>query len=89
MAQSHQPQDTKRRLNRLNRVIGHLQYVKRMIENDEDCANVLVQITAAKSALNGLGKEIISEHIERCLAQAAGGDGEAIDEFRKAVEKYL
>ena len=47
-------------MNRLSRVIGHLEYVKRMISNDEDCADVLAQIAAARSALNGLGKQILS-----------------------------
>ena len=50
-------------MNRLSRVIGHLEYVKRMISQDEDCADVLAQIAAARSALNGLGKQIINEHI--------------------------
>ena len=56
----HDPKEKKRQINRLSRVIGHLEYVKKMIENDEDCAAVLMQISATKSALNGLGKEIIN-----------------------------
>lgn len=90
MAHHHDPQDKKRQLNRLSRVIGHLQYVKRMIENDEDCANVLTQISAAKSALNGLGKEIINEHISHCITHAVeDGDTGAIEEFQRAIQKYL
>lgn len=90
MAHHHDPQDKKRQLNRLSRVIGHLQYVKRMIENDEDCANVLTQISAAKSALNGLGKEIINEHIAHCITHAVeDGDTSAVEEFQKAIQKYL
>jgi len=90
MAHHHDPQDKKRQLNRLSRVIGHLQYVKRMIENDEDCADVLTQISAAKSALNGLGKEIINEHIAHCITHAVeDGDTAAVEEFQKAIQKYL
>ena len=90
MAHHHDPQDKKRQLNRLSRVIGHLQYVKRMIENDEDCSNVLTQISAAKSALNGLGKEIINEHISHCITHAVeDGDTDAIEEFQRAIQKYL
>jgi len=86
----HNPQEKQRELNRLSRVIGHLQYVKKMIENDEDCAAVLMQISAARSALNGLGKEIINEHITHCIAHAVeDGDMEAIEEFKKAIQKYL
>lgn len=86
----HSPQEKKRQLNRLSRVIGHLQHVKKLIENDEDCSDVLMQISAAKSALNGLGKEIINEHITHCIAHAVeDGDTESIEEFKKAIEKYL
>ena len=61
-----------------------------MIDNDEDCAAVLMQIAATKSALNGLGKEIINEHISHCITHAVEeGDTEAIEEFKKAIQKYL
>ena len=86
----HDPKEKKRQLNRLARVIGHLQFIKQMIENDKDCSEVLIQISAAKSALNGLGKEIINEHIAHCITHAVeNGDMEAIQEFQKAIEKYL
>lgn len=77
-------------MNRLSRVIGHLEYVKRMISNDEDCADVLAQIAAARSALNGLGKQIINEHITHCIAHAIEeGDTDSIEEFQKAIQKFL
>lgn len=86
----HDPQEKKRQLNRLSRVIGHLQYVKRMIENDEDCSSVLMQISASKSALNGLGKEIINEHLTHCIAHAIeDGDTKAVEEFQSAIEKFI
>lgn len=86
----HDPQEKKRQLNRISRVIGHLQYAKRMIEADEDCSDVLMQIAATKSALNGLGKQIINEHMTHCIVHAIeDGDTEAIDEFQKVIQKYL
>ena len=86
----HDPQEKRRQINRLSRVIGHLEYVKRMIETDEDCAAVLMQIAATRSALNGLGKEIINEHISHCIAHAVeDGDTEAIEEFKKAIQTYI
>ena len=86
----HDPAEKKRQLNRLSRAIGHMQYVKRMIENDEDCAEVLMQISAVRSALNGLGKQIINEHIAHCITHAVEeGDTEAIEEFQKAIQKYI
>jgi DNA-binding FrmR family transcriptional regulator len=85
----HSPEEKKRQLNRLSRVIGHLQHVKRMIEEDQDCADVLMQLSASRSALTGLGKEIINEHITHCITHAVqDGDMEAIEEFQKAIEKF-
>ena len=85
----HAPEEKKRQLNRLSRVIGHLQHVKRMIEEDQDCADVLMQLSASRSALTGLGKEIINEHIAHCITHAVqDGDMEAIEEFQKAIEKF-
>ena len=86
----HDLQEKKRQLNRLSRIIGHLQYVKRLIEQDEDCSSVLMQISATRSALNGLGKEIINEHITHCIVHAIEeGDTRLITEFQKAIEKYI
>lgn len=86
----HDPSEKKRQLNRLARVIGHLNHVKKMIEADEDCAEVLVQLSAAKSALNGLGKEIINEHISHCVTHAVEDkDTAALEEFQKAIQKFL
>ncbi|MBQ3955588.1 MAG: metal-sensing transcriptional repressor [Clostridia bacterium] len=60
------------------------------IEEDRDCAEVLVQLSATRSALTGLGKEIINEHIAHCITHAVeDGDMEAIEEFRKAIEKFF
>ena len=86
----HDPAEKKRQLNRLAKAIGHLQHVKAMIENDEDCADVLMQLSAVNSALKSLGKEIINEHMTHCIAHAiADGDMELVEEFQKAVQKFI
>ncbi len=86
----HDPQEKRRQMARISRVIGHLEYVKRMTDQDEDCSAVLMQIAASRSALNGLGKQIINEHITHCIAHAIeDGDTSAIEEFQQAIQKYL
>ena len=86
----HSPEEKKRRINRISRAIGHLNHVKKMIEADEDCANVLNQLSAVRSAISGLGKEIINEHITHCIAHAIeDGDESAVDEFKKSIEKFM
>ena len=89
-AHFHSPEEKKRQLNRISRVIGHLQHVKKMIEADEDCADVLIQLSATRSAITGLGKEIMNEHITHCIAHALeDGDTAAVEEFQKAVERFF
>ena len=69
---------------------GHLQHVKTMIENDEDCGEVLIQLSAVESALHNLGKEIINEHLTHCISHAIeDGNKEAIEVFLKTIKKFL
>ena len=85
----HDPSVKKKELNRLSKTIGHLNKVSRMIENDADCAEVLIQLSACRGALNSLGKEIINEHLKHCIAHAIeDGDTEMIDSFQEAVKKF-
>ena len=68
--------------NRLARAIGHLQKVKQMVDDDEDCSDVLVQLAAVKSAINNTGKVILKDHMEHCIVHAVeDGDTEMIDEL--------
>lgn len=86
----HSPEEKKKQLNRLAKASGHLTHVKMMIENDEDCSEVLMQLAAVESALHSLGKEIINEHLTHCITHAIeDGDTEAIEEFKKAISKYM
>ena len=89
-AHTHDPDVKKKQLNRLSRVIGRLEHIKGMIERDEDCSDVLMQMAAAKSALNGLGKSIINEHLAHCIVHAIeDGDVAEIEEFQKSIERYI
>lgn len=86
----HSPEEKKRQLNRISRAIGHLQKVKRMMEDDMDCSDVLIQLSAVESALHGLGKEIINEHMTHCITHAIeNGDMRAVEEFQLAIKKFL
>ena len=76
--------------NRLARAIGHLQKVKKMVEADEDCSEVLIQLAAVKSAINNTGKVILKDHMEHCIVHAVeDGDVEMIDELNKAIDKFM
>ena len=76
--------------NRLARAIGHLEKVKRMVENDEDCTEVLVQLAAVRSALDNAGKEILKEHLSHCIVEAVeDGDDNAILDLCDAIDKFM
>lgn len=86
----HSPEEKKRQLTRLARIAGHLDHVRKMIEADEDCADVLIQLSAVRSAITGLGKEIINEHISHCVYHAIeDGDTDAVEDFKSAIEKFI
>ena len=58
-----------------------------MVEDGRDCAEVLIQLAAVRSALNNTAKIILKDHIDHCLADAVEtGDQQAIDELNQAIE---
>ena len=86
----HVHENQKAVMNRLSRAIGHLEKVKHMVENGEDCANVLVQLAAVRSALDNTGKVILKDHMRHCLVEAvAEGDQDAIDSVCKVIDRFI
>ena len=86
----HVHENQKAVINRLARAIGHLEKVKRMVEDGQDCSEVLVQLAAVRSALDNAGKVILQDHIRHCMVDAvAAGDDTAIDDLCQAVEKFM
>ncbi|MBP3818039.1 MAG: metal-sensing transcriptional repressor, partial [Butyrivibrio sp.] len=76
----HSHAHTKAVLNRMSRLIGHLESIKGMVENGRDCSEVLIQLSAVKSAINGVSKIILKDHMEHCIVDAVrDNDKEAID----------
>ncbi|MCD2493300.1 metal-sensing transcriptional repressor [Lacrimispora sp. NSJ-141] len=86
----HTHTNTKAVLNRLSRAIGHLESIKRMVEEGRDCSEVLIQLSAVKSAINNTGKVILQDHIEHCIVDAVeSGDHEALEELSKAIDRFV
>ena len=86
----HVHENQKAVVNRLARAIGHLEKVKRMVEEGYDCSEVLIQLAAVRSALDNTGKVILKDHIHHCMVDAVNaGDQDAIDDLCQAVEKFM
>lgn len=86
----HSHEHTQAVVNRLARATGHLESVKRMVEDGRDCAEVLMQLAAVRAALNNTAKVILKDHIEHCIVDAVENeDDEAIDALNKAIERFM
>ncbi len=87
---THHHPNKKSVLNRLSRLIGHLEGIKRMVDEDVDCSDILIQLSAVRSAINSTGKIILSDHINHCLIHAyEENDNEVIDKLNDAINKFL
>ena len=89
-AHGHVHENTRAVVNRLSRAIGHLESVKKMVEDGRDCSEVLIQLSAVRSALNNVGKVILQDHIQHCIVDAVEHDDrEAIDALCQAIDKFV
>ena len=87
---THTHQNTRQVLNRLSRITGHLNAVKTMVETVRDCSEVLIQLAAVQSALNGVCQVILEDHIDHCIVDAVQtGDMAAIEELNKAIKTLM
>ena len=88
-AHGHVHTQTKAVINRLSRAIGHLESVKRMVEDGRDCSEVLIQLAAVRSALNNTAKVILKDHLEHCLTHVSEGDIGQLQDLNDAIDRFL
>lgn len=86
----HNHPNQKQIINRMSRVIGHAESIKRMLEEEKECSEILIQIAAVKSALNNVGKLVLKDHIRHCIVEAVENDDkEAIGKLDDAIDKFM
>ncbi len=78
-------------ITRLNRIEGQIRGIKNMIEEEKCCVDVLVQVNAAKSALNSVGVMLLETHIRDCVEDAVekGQCAEIIEQLTEVMKKYI
>ena len=77
-------------INRLNRIEGQIRGIKKMVESDAYCTDILVQVSAANAALNSFNKVLLSNHIRTCVANdIREGKEETIDELVMTLQKLM
>lgn len=87
---AHTHENKKAVLNRMSRIIGHMQSVKNMVENDRDCSEVLIQLSAISSALQSVSRVVLKEHLSTCIVDAVReGNYESIEELNGAIDKFM
>lgn len=87
---THDPEEIKAIVNRLARATGHLNSIRKMVEDGKDCSDVLIQLAAVRSEINNAGKLLLQEHMEHCIVEAVQeGDTEAIEKMNKAIDMFL
>ncbi len=84
------PEEYKRLINRLNRIAGQVNGIRRMVENDAYCTDILVQAAAVSAALNAFNRELLSSHIRSCVAEnVRAGNDEVIDELLDTLKRLM
>ena len=77
-------------IHRLNRIEGQIRGTRGMVEKDVYCADILVQVAAANSALNAFSRELLSQHVRTCVADdLRAGSDEKLDELLKLLPKLM
>ena len=77
-------------INRLSRIEGQVRGIKKMVENDTYCTDILVQVSAVNAALNSFNKVLLANHIRTCVAEdIREGKDETIDELVKVLQKLM
>lgn len=90
MNNPHSHESTQAVIHRLSRAIGHLESVKKMVEDGRDCSEILIQIAAVKSAVGNIGKIVLQDHIKHCVADAVQtGDQKVLDDLSLAIGKFV
>ena len=84
-------EEKKALLNRMARAIGHMEAVRRMMEEDKDPSEVLIQLAAVRSAITGLSRRILQDHIETALEEAKDhpDSSEELEDLKKVISYFV
>ena len=77
-------------INRLSRIEGQVRGIRKMVENDAYCPDILIQVSAVNAALNSFNKVLLAEHIRTCVTEdIREGKEETIDELVVVLQKLM
>lgn len=77
-------------INRLNRIEGQVRGIRKMVDSDAYCTDILIQVSAINAALNAFNRELLASHIRTCVAEdIKEGKDETIDELVSTLQKLM
>lgn len=77
-------------IDRISRVCGHLTSIKKMIEENRDCKEILIQLAACKQAVNNIGKIYLTDHINHCIKNSINKNNETIiEDLSYIIDKFI
>ena len=77
-------------INRLLRIEGQIRGIRKMVEQDAYCTDILMQVSAANAALNSFNRQLLSDHIRTCVAEdIKNGKEETIDELVLTLQRLM
>jgi DNA-binding FrmR family transcriptional regulator len=76
---------------RVRRIVGQLNAIERMLEEDRDCSEILMQLVSARKALKSLAENLIHSHIHHCIesADSASAGRAQLQELLVVLERYV
>ena len=77
-------------INRLSRIEGQVRGIRKMVETDAYCVDILTQVSAIQAALNAFNRELLSNHIRTCVKNdIKNGNDEIVDELVQTLQKLM
>ena len=77
-------------INRLSRIEGQVRGVRKMVETDAYCVDILTQVSAIQAALNAFNRELLANHIRTCVMDdIKNGKEETVDELVQTLQKLM
>ena len=77
-------------VHRLNRIEGQVRGVRKMVESDAYCTDILVQVSAISAALNAFNRELLANHIRTCVADDLKQDKtDSVEELVQTLQKLM
>ncbi len=84
------PEKVKSLVSRLNRIAGQVNGIKRMVEENAYCPDILVQASAVTAALNSFNKVLLEDHVKSCVAEGIrAGKDDVVDELMTVLQKLM